>query len=75
MASGERAISREDDVLWRQGGFLGATRADETPIAEAGAVWRPCVGNFTNPETGRHLGSSVGAGTGGETGIPRVVVT
>ena len=30
VASGERAISREDDVLWREGRFLGAARAGET---------------------------------------------
>lgn len=44
------------------------------PTGEAGTVWRSfCVGDFTNSEAERLLGS---LGTGrGETGIPRVVVT
>lgn len=91
MASGGRDTSKDDDVLCREEGFLGAaedngnrvgsflvgspTWAGEigAPTGEAGTVWRSfCVGDFTNSEAERLLGSS---GTGrGETGIPRVVV-
>lgn len=53
VASGERAISREDDVFCKEGRFLGAVR---------------------DGEMGTLFGCS-GADIGGETGIPRVVVT
>lgn len=49
VASGERAISRDDDILWGEGGFLGVARANGIRV-ESFLVGSPaCAGDTGAP--------------------------
>lgn len=52
VPSGERAISRDDDVLWGEGGFLGAARANGIRVESFLVVSPACAGVTGAPLTG-----------------------